>query len=228
MPNFPGFDSDQYPGDENMGILKLRTNLAWCAFYLAPAPAHRDDGWMAKRSLLASQGWGFAPVFVGRQLNEALAGGGQIIPEGQEARAGAADGLLCADLMARAGFEPKRWVYLDIENGPPMEKGQVMYVRSWALSVRARGFQPGIYCSHLLADGMVSLAPGARVWTVKVPDTAEHDASHYGKSFPIPDPHAGGFQYAFMWQFEQNAVINVDGLILTVDLDVAVLRDPSR
>src|SRR5579875_3277028 len=68
MPGFAGFDRTAFPGRAEMGWLRKNTNLTWCGYYLAPAPSHGDTGWMGNRAVLAGQGWGIAPVYVGQQV----------------------------------------------------------------------------------------------------------------------------------------------------------------
>ena len=221
MPIFAGLDIDQYPGDENMALLRAKTNLAFTGFYLAPAPSHQDTGWMAKRAVLAGQGWGFLPIYVGQEV----VGPGS---HSSSASAGAWDGARAAELAAQAGFLAGTYVYLDLENGPPMSPEQRSYIVAWAAALQVRAYKPGIYVSHLLADQAAQAVPGARIWVVKVQSTEPHDATHYKNEFPLVDPHAGGYQFAYAWQHEQDAEINVDGLFLTVDLNVSILPDPSR
>lgn len=222
MPIFAGFDIDQYPGDEAMASLKALTNLSFTGFYLT-APSHEDAGWMDKRATLAAQGWGFLPTYVGRQV---VGPGAQLDPN-QAMAQGRTDGMDAADKMSAAGFQAASWVYLDLENGPPLSQPQSSYIQAWAGAVRSRQFCPGVYCSHLLADYVANAVPGARIWVVKVQTTAEHDTD-YGQSFPLNDPHASGFQYAYAWQYEQNAKITFSAPVLVVDLSCAILADPSR
>ena len=62
MPGFSGFDRSEYPGDAIMAWLKGNTNLAWCGYYLAPAPSHPGTSWMMNRVKLVTDGWGLAHV----------------------------------------------------------------------------------------------------------------------------------------------------------------------
>jgi Domain of unknown function (DUF1906) len=223
MPIFAGFDIDQYPGDEAMASLKALTNLSFCGYYLGPAPSHEDNGWMGKQAMLRAQGWGFLPTYVGRQI----VGPGAQLDVANATAQGYADGGNAADLLVGDSWAPQSYCYLDLENGPPLGAPQRAYIVAWASQIRARGFLPGVYCSHLLADYVASAVPGARIWVVKVQTTAEHDTD-YGQSFPLSDPHASGFQYAYAWQYEQNARITFTPPELVVDLSCAILADPSR
>lgn len=222
MPNFVGFDTDAFPGLNVMAALKA-SNLSFVGYYLAPAPAHHDTGWMGKRAALVTQGWGLLPIYVGRQLNEKLSGGGKVINVSAPTSDGAADGQEAAMLMQAEGFPAGSHVYLDLENGPPLTAVQRMYVQAWCSAVKRFGYAPSVYCSHLLADSISAVVPGTRIWSVKV-STVDYHELDCGATFPIPDPHASGYSYAFVWQFEQNAGI-IHGL--TVDLSSSVNRDPS-
>lgn len=223
MPTFAGFDTSAYPGDENMAHIKAHSNLSFVGFYLAPAPAHPHHDWMGARAELVKQGWGLAPIFVGQQL----VGPGMNVAAVNPLQ-GTEDGVLAGALMARAGFPAKSWVYLDLENGTPLTLAQRSYVQAWCGAVHRAGFKAGVYCSHTLAELVSNSVPGARIWAVRVKSVVEHDASGYGGDFPLVDPHASGYQYSYLWQHEQNAKVDIAGLFLDVDLNVSVLRDPSR
>jgi len=219
-----GFDTDVYPGDDAMAWLKQNTNLEWCGFYLAPAPSHGDRSWMDRRAALAAQGWGLAPVYVGQET----IGPGSHLTVGSQ---GYIDGNQAANLAAQAGFGPGSRVFLDLENGAPLTANQAAYVARWTDALMARGYAPGVYCSHLLAED-VELAlsiptrhPGAAIWAFRVSTVTDHDV--IGTEFPAPDPAGCGYVEAVAWQREQDAIITVDGSPLLVDLSTALWADPS-
>jgi len=87
MSVFLGFDRSEYPGDSVMKALRTQAQVAWTGFYLAPAPTHKNTGWMLKRSFLAGLGFGFAPIYVGQQQS---APGSQILTTTQGELDGAA------------------------------------------------------------------------------------------------------------------------------------------
>jgi hypothetical protein len=180
MPGFAGFDTDIYPGDDVMSWLRTNTNLAWCGYYLGGAPSHPDTTWMGKRAALQGNGWGIAPVYVGQQVT----GPGSQNPS---AATGLQDGSQAALMMRSEGFAPGSYVYLDLENGPPIPQAQMEYVTSWVAAVVNGGFMPGIYCSHLLAQTISTSFPSSRIWAFKVPTTASHPVA---APFPCPDPVA--------------------------------------
>jgi hypothetical protein len=203
-----------------MTWLKRNTNLTWCGYYLAPAPSHPSTSWMTNRAKLAANGWGFAPIFVGRQVT----GPGALSPS---AASGTADGNSAAALMSAEGFAAGSVVYLDIENGPPLTGPQQDYVANWCDTINANGFGAGVYCSYLLALSIHMIRSTCRVWAFNVATTQSHPVP-----VPFPDPHPSGCGYigAYAWQLGQNCLINVrlaNFQTLDVDLSAAIVVDPS-
>jgi len=221
MTGFAGFDTDIYPGDDQMAWLKANTNLVWSGYYLAPAPSHRDTSWMGTRAALVAGGWGIAPVYLGQQIT----GPGSLNPSLEQ---GGTDGGNAADLMDGEGFPAGSCVYLDLENGPPMTPPLNDYVGAWCDAVGARGYHPGIYCSHSLADAVSALRPNSRIWAFRVPTIAPNPVA--GTNFPTPDPAGCGYAEAVAWQRGQNCQLDLPGApteAMTVDLDVASTADPG-
>jgi len=221
MAGFAGFDTNLYPGDSQMAWLKANTNLVWCGYYLAPAPSHHDRSWTGTRATLVDQGWGIAPVYLGQQIT----GPGSHNPSAGQ---GTTDGNNAADLMDGEGFAPGSCVFLDLENGPPMTGPLNDYVGAWCDAVAARGYRPGIYCSHLIADAVSALSPDANIWAYKVPTIAPNAVA--GTEFPAPDPSGSGYSNAVAWQRGQNCRLTLPGApstTMTVDLDVAATADPG-
>lgn len=218
MTGHAGFDASGYPNDEVMAELKRSTNFEWCGFYLAPAPSHPDAGWMTKRALLLTQGWGLAPIFVGQQTTGP---GSRVVT----ATRGTEDGTSAVQLMLHAGFPSGSFVYLDLENGPPFGTAQQGYVGAWVDAVIAAGFSAGVYCSFLFAGAVAKLRPQARIWAFHVRTVAAHAVA--GSSYPTPGPSTSGFSGASIWQHDDSAEILVGGKRLLVDLDSAAMADPS-
>ncbi|HEX4321070.1 MAG TPA: glycoside hydrolase domain-containing protein [Acidobacteriaceae bacterium] len=218
MPIFAGFDSGSYPGDATMNFLKANTNFVFCGYYLAPSPSQSHATWMGNRDFLAAAGWGFAPVYVGQQ----------VIPPGSlnpSTTTGQVDGEQAAGYMASEGFAANSYVYLDLENGPPLTPAQHDYVTAWSAAVVDGGYKPGVYCSHLLAAQVAALRPDARIWTFRIPATPPPLSNPY----PTPDP-AHVFPGAHVLQHIQNCSIQASAggpAILKADLNSAPLADPS-
>jgi hypothetical protein len=220
MTLFLGFDRSQYPGDAMMQSLRTQAGLAWTGFYLAPAPSHGDGGWMQKRALLQSFGYGFAPVYLGQQQG----GPGSHKLSAQQ---GTLDGQNAAQLAAQAGFPQQSVVYLDIETGPPLQSAFLDYYAAWTQSVVANDYTPGVYCSYLLAAQLQArdARPVFWVFRLKFPMSATITA-------PVapPDPTQSGFSDATLLQFAQNVTLRLpNGTQITpVDLDSSTSADPSR
>lgn len=215
MAGFAGFDISGYPGDSTMSWLKANTNLVWCGYYLV-APSHEHSSWIGKSAQLNAAGWGIAPVFVGQQIS----GPGSLNPS---ASTGVTDGNQAVTGMQQEGFAPGSFVYLDIENGPPLTGPQQDYLNSWCDTVQQGGFSPGVYCSHLLAQDVQDLRPGCRIWAFKL--TTQPDP--VPNPYPSPDPSGSGFSGATAWQLAQNCFINANNTTLQVDLDSATIPDPG-
>jgi hypothetical protein len=220
MSGFAGFECSGYPGDNTMSWLIANSNLVWCGYYLAPVPSHGNAGWMGKRSTLAEDGWGIAPVYVGQQVT----GPGSLNPS---TATGQADGAQAAGYMSSEGFAAGSYVYLDIENGPPFTQPQQDYLAAWSAAVAAGGYSPGVYCSHLLADQIATLQPGARIWAFRISSV---DPGNQNSPFPESDPAGCGYSGAHAWQLIQDGKIQITpgGLYsLQVDLDTAAMTDPG-
>src|SRR5712691_5195429 len=219
MAGHAGFDSSAFPGVAKMAAMKAGTNLEWCGFYLAPSPSHPDTSWMARRADIVGQGWGIAPLYVGQQTT----GPGSHHPSKAN---GVVDGGDAVQLMKDAGFPAGTWIYLDLENGPPLPDILGEYVDSWVRTVDgSQTYRGGVYCSHGFADDIQALCPSARIWAFKVPTTDPHPVP--GPNNPTPDPSGSGLAEAHIWQLRQNALITVQGSSLKVDLDSAVSANPG-
>jgi hypothetical protein len=219
MAAFAGFDRSGFPSASKMAKLKANTNLVWCGFYLGPAPSHPDDGRMQQRATLVGQGWGIAPLYVGQQV----IGKGSKNPSAAQGTTDAQDAVT---LLGKAGFSGGTCVYLDLENGKPLPDKLADYVGTWVDGVAAKGFKPGVYCSHTIAAVVHNLRPAARIWAFNVPTTKPHAAA--GPPFGTPAPSTSGFARAHIIQFDQRCTITVPGIgKLGVDLDSALTQDPG-
>jgi hypothetical protein len=220
MAGHAGFDRSEYPGDAVMTWLKANTNLVWCGYYFGGTPSHSDTSWMGNRAKLVALGYGIAPLYVGEQ----------VVPPGSEHRSapkGTIDGTEAVKFMTDEGFAPGSCVYLDLEDGS-LPQRLSDYTKSWITAVDGGGFQPGVYCSHVIAKQVNALTHNLRIWAFKVPTTDPHDSG--GPPFRTDDPSLSGFANAVAWQLDQNGTIHVPpapGGKLVVDLDSATSRDPG-
>jgi hypothetical protein len=217
---YAGFDSDQYPGDDQMAA--LAKVFDFCAYYL-PAPSHRDAGWTGKRAFLqgltglSGGSFGVLPVYVGQETQ----GPGSHNVGGQQ---GVIDGSDAGFRMAAEGFAPRWACVLDLENGPPFSQLEGGYVQTWRAGVAGHGFRAMVYGSHLLIPALVAIGvPLLDIWGVKVSSVA---ASTAAAPFSTEDP-SGCYPGISAWQHQMEAAIKGDGYDLTVDLDTATTADPG-
>ncbi|AOJ12075.1 glycoside hydrolase domain-containing protein [Burkholderia mayonis] len=221
MTFYAGFDTDIFPGQLQLGWLKSNTNLSWCGYYLAPAPNHPDISWMGNRQALIDQGWGLLPIYVGQQS------GSNDLTDAQ----GATDGSQAAQLARAEGFPRDGYLYIDWEDGSALDDDAQAYLSAWAAEIMKCGYQPGVYCSHDLADSMASLmadlspSPELRIWAWNVPTVNQQPYLGALDAFPAVTPAGCGYPGAMAWQHLQNCVL-MPGT-MQVDLSASNLRDPS-
>ncbi len=228
MTYYTGFDTSTFPGNQPLQWLKDNTELTWCGFYLASAPSHHDKSWMDKRQALLAQGWGLAPIYVGQQT----CGPGSRNPNGKQ---GAIDGTQSTQLASSAGFPLQSTLYLDWEDGSSPGTEALAYINGWIAAVIAAGYQPGLYCSHVvapvMAESVATANPKAtlRMWVWKVKEVASHPYAGDIRKLQPGSP-AGSGTRADLWQFEQNAVLSLPGTPcdgLELDLSCSTMQDPS-
>lgn len=225
---FAGFDTAIYPGDAAMAWLLANTNLRWVNIYLAPAPSHQDESWMAAYPHLKAAGWGFKFTYVGRQIT----GPGARVPvdPGAAMAVGKQDGVAAVELMAKLGVAPGSVLTHDIENGPPLTDPMKSYVIGLAQAVEGGAYCYEPYCSHLIAAELHEVLNAfagiedASAWVWKVRTT---NAGLVEAPFSEADPIGSGAPFAEAWQYAQNAIIRAGVVNLTVDLNTATSADPS-
>lgn len=198
---FGGFDRDSYDalGDNVFAPIRGETTLRWIGFYLCHDAAGGGSTWTARRParspalstwrFLRSQGWGLAPLYLGRQFLPPLAKGGpaRSNPAWTEAQ-GIIDGnhAIALTRMNNAGhlvdIESGATIYIDLENdGFVSVPAAQNYLRGWFDTVRGAGFRPGVYCAHPVprpgkhytSDGPLirTLFPDVAIWFFRIPDT---------------------------------------------------------
>ncbi len=216
---FLGFDRLAYPGDDFMRLLRTQAQVAWTGFYLAPAPSQPNTSWMSKRAVLGELGYGFAPIYVGQQQRGIR--GSHVLTAHQ----GRLDGQDAVALAQDAEFPPLSVLYLDVENGPPAEDAFLEYYHGWVQGVRANGFTPGVYCSHLLAPTFHREDDSVVVWIfhLKFPN-----GRSYEPPLPLIDPSNSNFTTARMMQYAQNGKLSISSRNLSpIDLNSGHVADPS-
>lgn len=152
-------DRKKFPGMNTMRRLRSLGDIRVAGFYLGPAPMHANQSWMGQRDVLAKEGWGFIPIYVGEQWYRPDANGNPTTSPNPHLtpQKGTADGanatrlMQCTDSIAdpkqKTGFATGSVIYLDVEDSGSVRDWQryQAYVRAWKDEVTAKGFYPGIY-----------------------------------------------------------------------------------
>jgi hypothetical protein len=248
-PAYLGFDRNNYPGDQNLKI--LRQTFSYTGFWLNHPPSAKTNTWSGKRKTLQSAGFGFLVLFNGRLFNE-------LKSVSYASRLGKSDSQKAVAAARREGFPAKTVIFLDQEQGGRMLPEQKAYIYAWVDGITAGGFAAGIYCSGISAEkeGGESIVTaddirqnaGAR----KIAYWVTNDACppSPGCAFPKrePNPADSGIRFANVWQFAQSPkrpevaascpAYNPDGNCyppgisavqrLHIDVNTATTPDPSH
>jgi len=249
-PSYLGFDRNNYPGDQNLKV--LRETFSYTGYWLNAPPSVRTNTWSGKRLKLESAGFGFLVLFDGRLFHE-------LKSVSYAAKLGKSDAHAAAAAARREGFPAQTIIFLDQEQGGRMLPEQKAYIYAWVDGVSAGGFSAGIYCSGISAakEGGEDIVTaddirqnaGAR----KIAYWITNDACppSPGCAFPkrAPSPVDAGIPFAEVWQFAQSpkrpevaascpANYNPDGNCyppgidiaqhLHIDVNTATTADPSH
>lgn len=245
--SYLGFDRNDYPGDE--GMVVLRRQFTFVAYWLSPPPGGKTNGWSGKRETLAAQGYGFALLYVGRP-------GGSLKTVSGASAAGEADARKAAESARKEGFGEGWAIFLDVEEGGRFNDAQHAYFRAWAETLRRQHYRPGFYCSGI----EVNEAGGTRI--ISADDIraslGSMDAAYWVFNDACPPspgcvnkresapPRMSGVAYAAMWQItrspREDVAKNCSGYYVKdkscyaaidtakkwfLDLDVASSANPS-
>jgi len=226
---FAGIDRLRFPGVELMKWLRANTNLTWTGFYF-PVGGEEEAklSWHGQFNLLKSQGWGVAPLYVGKQVYTEKEKAK--IREDDRKRSkpprkflsddplwsdleGAKDGLQAAEFARDEGIPKDTVIYLDVEMPGlrPLPDYFASYQAEWAKSVKQEGFRPGIYCSWMNAKAHIEAldkslnkkVSWAAVWVAgPLPyGTFTEARKHLIPRLPVDPPKKSGFAEATSWQF---------------------------
>jgi hypothetical protein len=249
-PAYMGFDRNDYPGDENLKL--LRQTFSYAGFWLNHPPGEKTNTWAGKRQTLESAGFGFLVLFNGRPSSV-------LKTASNGSRLGKSDAEAAIASARREGFPADTIIFLDQEEGGRMLPEQKAYIYAWVDGVAAAGFRAGIYCSGITAD------EGGGVSVVTAEDIRQNSAGRKivywvandacppspGCVFPQrpPRPAESHIDFAEVWQFAQSpkrrdfavgcpANYDRDGSCyppgidrarhLHVDLNTATTADPSQ
>lgn len=201
--SYLGFDRNQYPGDQNLKV--LRQTFSYAGFWLNNPPGENTNTWEGKRQAMQSAGFGFLVLFNGR-LDKQL--------RRSPAPLGKADGQAAVAAAQHQGFPAHTIIFLDIEEGGRMLPEQKAYIYAWVDAVNGSGFRAGVYCSGIparedkdttivTADDIRDNAQGRRIAYWVTNDVCPPSP---GCAFPQqpPRPAASKIDFADVWQFAQS------------------------
>lgn len=200
-----GFDRNNYPGDQNLKV--LRQTFSYTSFWLNHPPSAKTNTWSGKRRSLQSAGFGFLVLFNGRLFNE-------LKSVSYATQLGKSDARAAVAAARREGFPAGTIIFLDQEQGGRMLPEQKAYIYSWVDGVAAGDFGAGIYCSGISAqkEGGENIVTaddirqnaGERKITYWVTNDACPPSP--GCVFPkkAPSPADSGIRFADVWQFAQS------------------------
>ncbi|HXW16345.1 MAG TPA: glycoside hydrolase domain-containing protein [Terriglobia bacterium] len=241
-----GFDRNEYPGDDNLNL--LRQTFSFAGFWLNNPPGETRNLWTGKRRAIEAAGFGFLVLFNGR-LDADLKN------VTRAAGLGKSDAQAAIAAARGEGFPAATLLFLDQEQGGRMLPEQQAYLYSWVDVVNAAGFRAGIYCSGIAAPGTgivtaedIRQNAAGRKIVYFVSDDACPPSP--GCAFPRqpPSPAESGILSADVWQFAQSpkrrdvaagcpANYHPDGMCyppgisprqgLHVDIETASTPDPS-
>ena len=202
--SYLGFDSDVYPGDAALPI--LRKTFSFTGYWVGPPPEEKSSTWLGKRELLRKLGFGFLVLYRGRTSHE-------FDKSANGTDQGAFDAQQASSAAKKEGFPPGTIIFLDVEEGGRFSPTYHAYLHAWSAGLTRAGYRPGVYCS-----GMAVKETGG-VIIVAADDIRAHSAPHefsfwvYNDACPpspgcafakTPLPSASGVPYARVWQFAQS------------------------
>lgn len=200
-----GFDRNNYPGDETLGV--LHSLFAYTGYWLNQPPSAKTNTWSGKRQKLQFRGFGFLVLFNGRLYNE-------LKSAAAATKLGNTDGQAAVAAARREGFPDQTIIFLDQEQGGRMLPEQKAYIYAWVDSVAAGKFGAGIYCSGISAakEGGEDIVTADDIrknaGSRKIAYWVANDACppSPGCTLPthIPRPSASGVSFADVWQFAQS------------------------
>lgn len=188
-----GFDLSSYPGDTFIHTWWASSPFYFCGFYLAPAPHHSNTSWMTKRSVLKGQGWGFLPIYIGRQAGDSNLNFNQ----------GVADALDAASLAGNAGFPVGTYLFLDVETGGTLSSAFISYIKGFVQTLDENTiYWAGVYCSYYRSAAQIKTAIGSLTcrfwcWNVNCPPSP-------GCVDQENPPGNCGYADAIVWQYAQS------------------------
>lgn len=209
IATYLGFDSNEYPGDAVLPLLKKTFVFAgyWLNVPPGEEPGEAKNGWKGKREILLQNGFGFLVLFNGRWERE-------LKNEDHARSLGASDAKAAAEAARTEGFARGTVIFVDQEEGGTMSPEQMAYLLAWFDGVSAAGYRAGVYCSGMPAN------EGGGHFTITANDIRDHEETRrieffvYNDSCPpapgcvygehAPAPSESGVTFAMAWQYAQS------------------------
>jgi hypothetical protein len=247
-PGYLGFDRNDYPGDDN--LILLRRTFTYTGYWLNNPPGAKTNSWAGKRSKVEAAGLGFLVLFNGRLHSE-------LQSATHAAQLGEADARAAGNAARQEGFPDATVIFLDQEEGGRLLPEQKAYLFAWVDGVIQTGYRAGVYCSGIAAkeasgESIVTAADirrnaGSRTIVFWIANDACPPSPGCTIPARLPSPTSSDIPFADVWQFAQSPRRNEvasrcrgydkDGncypgtdsrLRLHLDMNVAASPDPSH
>ena len=238
---YPGFDTNEYPGDDVMQKWLDAGPYRWVGYYL-PAPCHKDQSWMGKRQLLERMGWGLAVIYVGQQtwdqrimtrppvdpLTVPLDKCGRELVSGPRGRLEGDDAIRATKAE---GFPPGSVIFLDIERMETMPPRMRDFYIEWTRRVMEEGTYRVGYYAHAHNANAIFADVRALLDTMGFKEFEPPfwiSSAARAKAFSISKAPADvGHAFAHVWQGVIDVVEGRAGIRLPIDVNVARTPNPS-
>jgi hypothetical protein len=198
--DYLGFDRNDYPGDENLQV--LRQTFSYTGYWLNNPPGERSNSWIGKRPVIQAAGFGFLVLYNGRLYKEL---------KHNAAGIGRSDAQSAISAARSEGFRAGTIIFLDIEEGGRMLPEQKAYISAWVDAVNAAQFRAGVYCSGIPAkEGKSTIitaqdirenAQGREITYWVTNDVCPPSP---GCGFSVLSPSQSGMDFVDVWQFAQS------------------------
>ena len=153
-----GFDSNEYPGDTALPV--LRRQFAFAGYWLTNPPGEPHNTWQGKRDVLVRNGFGFLVLANGKTDAEITRKKRIGTPP---SALGAKDAAATVAAAQREHFPTATILFLDQEEGGRLNPNQSAYLLGWTEAVSRSGYLPGVYASGQPVDD----GPGKTITTIQ-------------------------------------------------------------
>lgn len=235
MPNFQGFDTGSYPGDNVMDQW-FGNPYVFTGYYLE-APCHKKPNfkpWSGHMATLKQIGWGFVVVYVGRQA----AGCGSSVLTRAQGMTDATDAISKANTD---GVANDATIFLDIEVMDTLSAKMVAYMRGWLAGILLdKTYKAGVYAHFRNSMDLFNAAqleyadqgePGGApaFWVVRVPGGSKFNVNTSGPK-DLDTFTTKPISFASVWQGKIDIATETHAGVQfgPVDQNVADSKNPSQ